>query len=102
MLLKSNLTGEALVSSQYVNQTVFLDDFSDQSKNLWKQGLTDLHTKLLYNGVSFDKNEQSVSCDGECPSLKKSAPFETQDKFLDSQVSSSDVKDMKWYHSYTN
>jgi alpha-glucosidase (family GH31 glycosyl hydrolase) len=84
LLLKSTANADMengiLTTKIFSNDTVFLDFFDDRSKDVWGEGLRDLHALIPYDGIWLDMNEPVSFCNGECPqdATESTAPTKEQ------------------------
>jgi alpha-glucosidase (family GH31 glycosyl hydrolase) len=72
VLLRSSINPDQqsgiLTQHVWPNHTVFLDFLAPGARDIWAQGLKDLHDQVPYDGLWLDMNEATGFCNGECPS----------------------------------
>lgn len=107
LLLKSsvNKDEENGILTQHVwpNKTVFLDFFDENSKEVWGEGLRDLHDLIPFDGIWLDMNEATGFCNGECPSGNSSYNTPTNEQVVKQKLNElMDIKNYTFYYEYTN
>ena len=81
--------GKLTQKRKNLGKTVFLDWFAPASKDIFADGLNDLHKLVPYDGICLDLNEVAGECNGECPVQQTSG-------FLDDPA----LVNYTWYFSY--
>jgi alpha-glucosidase len=86
LLLKSTANADTengiLTTKIFSNETVFLDFFDDRSKDVWGEGLRDLHDLIPYDGIWLDMNEPVSFCNGECPQHSTESTAQTKEQVI--------------------
>ena len=82
----------------------FVDYFSEDGQNIWKQGLTDLSKLVIYDGIWLDENEPTGQCPGECLALNQTKKIMSLRRFLQEEtaVDSQGFDMHSWYKSAKN